>query len=170
MRNSTGSSQGVTPPNPTVLASAVANPVQAINQARVALCTAVLPLWARQLATSRHQSEMAVAEMLAAFSDLVPVLSAGRSAAQFSPQVERMFMGLQYQDRISQMMTLLHDDMVRLLAVMAAADTPLASLVSADWLARLESQYAMAEQRQDHQAPGQGTAPPSTPDSQTDFF
>jgi hypothetical protein len=63
-------------------------------------------------------------------------------------QVERMYMGFQYQDRTSQMMTLLESDMGRLLQALTIADQPLPDL--AQWLSRLESQYAMAEQRQDH--------------------
>jgi hypothetical protein len=67
-----------------------------------------------------------------------------------SEQVERMYIGFQYQDRISQMMTLLQMDMDRL---QAALTTPLADAQALNqdaWLARLESQYVMQEQRQQH--------------------
>ena len=64
-----------------------------------------------------------------------------------SQQVERMYKGFQYQDRISQMMTLLHEDIERL---HAALQTPAANANAADWLARLESQYVMTDQRQQH--------------------
>jgi uncharacterized protein YukE len=64
-----------------------------------------------------------------------------------SQQVERMYKGFQYQDRISQMMTLLHEDIERLQLAMVQPDTA----VSAEqWLARLESTYVMTEQRQQH--------------------
>jgi methyl-accepting chemotaxis protein len=64
-----------------------------------------------------------------------------------SQQVERMYKGFQYQDRISQMMTLLHEDIERL---QAALQTPAANTNAADWLARLESQYVMTDQRRQH--------------------
>lgn len=63
-------------------------------------------------------------------------------------QVDRMYMGFQYQDRISQMMALLEGDMARLQEALLAPDGQASDL--ARWLAQLESQYAMSEQRQDH--------------------
>ena len=182
-------------------------------QALVDLTTQVLPVWARQLASSRSQSETAVAEMLSAFAEigphldmasrqslqisaalaqgdggvsqltqacealLQPVLSSCTPEAQavvaqvlgmirntvdalqqiaqpferetqmVSQQVDRMYQGFQYQDRISQMMALLHDDMERLQSALAA---PPADIDAPAWLERLQSQYVMAEQRQQH--------------------
>lgn len=182
----------------------------------VQLCAGVLPVWARQLASSRAQSETAVSEMLQAFADIGPhinmaerqsqqitdalsqadggitglaqacetalapllndknlppggsaaieqVLSLVRGAVLaleniskpftretqlVAEQVERMYVGFQYQDRISQMMALLEGDIARLREAMdgrAAEPLDLAA-----WLERLESQYAMAEQRHSH--------------------
>lgn len=181
---------------------------------RLALCAALLPVWGRHLATSRTQSEAAVAEMMSAFSEIGPHL--GRAArqskqitaalvqdaggtinlaqacaqelqpllAQSSPamaatlqkvmgmvqksvddleslsrpleqethrvsqQVERMYVGFQYQDRISQMMALLHDDMVRLEAALSNPMQSADDLAPETWLARLESLYVMQEQHQ----------------------
>lgn len=62
--------------------------------------------------------------------------------------VDRMYKGLQYQDRISQMMVLLEEDMIRLQKVIA--DPQAGAIGLSDWLARLETQYAMAEQRTNH--------------------
>lgn len=82
-------------------------------------------------------------------------------------QVDRMYMGLQYQDRISQMMSLLESDMARL---QEALNSPGASSPDVDaWLKRLESQYAMAEQRSDHQQKG-GTNKPAGNSQETEFF
>lgn len=67
-----------------------------------------------------------------------------------SQQVERMYVGFQYQDRISQMMTLLHDDMARLESVLSNPLESADELTQEAWLARLESQYVMQEQRQHH--------------------
>jgi methyl-accepting chemotaxis protein len=63
-------------------------------------------------------------------------------------QVERMYMGFQYQDRISQMMALLEGDMVKLLDVLKAEGAQVPDLVA--WLVQLEAQYAMSEQHHDH--------------------
>jgi hypothetical protein len=198
------------------------------------LCVGVLPVWARHLATSRAQSEVAVTEMLKAFADIdphigraerqsqqitealsqaddgitgltqacerlmAPVLSdpqlpasAGKAIGQVlanvrqavealekiakpfahetqmvAEHVERMYMGFQYQDRISQMMVLLEGDIARLQAAFDSSSAQPPDL--ADWLARLESQYAMAEQRQDHH--GQDSAGAATDNNETTFF
>jgi len=78
--------------------------------------------------------------------------------------VERMYMAFQFQDRISQMIALLEQDMARLLEVAEgrAADIP----ALAEWLGRLETQYAMADQRQSHA----GTAGTGAADIETTFF
>lgn len=211
------------------LPDASGSPVQA--QALLALSAQVLPVWARQLASSRSQSETAVAEMLSAFAEigphldlasrqskqisaalaqgqggitqlaqacdqvLQPVLGAcspeakaaiaqvmamihatgdaieeiatpfERETQMVSQQVERMYKGFQYQDRISQMMTLLHEDIERL---QAALHTPAANVNAADWLARLESQYVMTDQRQQH-ADGSAAAAAEDNDEPTFF-
>ncbi len=202
--------------------------------ALVHLCSAVLPVWARQLASSRSQSETAVAEMLAAFAEIGPHLGmASRQSSQIttalaqgsggitgltqacehelepllasldapaaatvarvmhmirssvealehiskpfehetqmvSLQIERVYKGLQYQDRISQMMTLLHEDMERL---KLALDAPLANDVDAvAWLARLASQYVMTEQQHHHHHHHAGAATASTDDDDEATF
>jgi DNA repair ATPase RecN len=184
-------------------------------QAFVDLCLGVLPVWARQLQSSREQSEVAVTQMMQAFSDIGPHINLAESQSQkitealnqadggatglvhacertlqplmaddhVTPQtrqalqqvldmvrdavsalqviaepinretkqvaehVDRMYEGFQYQDRISQMMALLEADMARLQQV-AAGSEALPQLQG--WLTRLESQYAMSEQRQTH--------------------
>lgn len=187
-----------------------------INQALVNLSSAVLPVWGRQLATSRTQSEAAVSEMISAFAEIGPHLDrAARQSQQITAalshgeggitqlaqaceneltpllgrlddaattairrvlvmvgqsvdaleqiakpfehetqmvtrQVDRMYVGFQYQDRISQMITLLHEDIQRLQMVMAEPGADRDALAPQAWLDRLESQYAMAEQRHGH--------------------
>jgi ABC-type transporter Mla subunit MlaD len=204
------------------------------GQELVALCAGVLPIWARHLATSRAQSEVAVTEMLQAFADIGPhihraerqslqitealsqsdggvtgltlacervltpiinseeLTAASRLALQqvltmvgqavnaleeiakpfthetqmVAAQVERMYVGFQYQDRISQMMALLEGDIARLQATLGADATP-PSLVA--WLEHLESQYAMAEQRKVHPNSGDG-ATGAGDSNETTFF
>lgn len=86
-----------------------------------------------------------------------------------SRQVERMYVGFQYQDRISQMMTLLHDDMARLQVVLADPTSEIQALDHAAWLARLESQYVMQDQR-DTDSTGAGPTKPDDDGIETTFF
>jgi ABC-type transporter Mla subunit MlaD len=198
----------------------------------VELCSGLLPVWARHLATSRRQSETAVSEMMQAFSAIGPhvqlaerqsqqiadalnpdnsaglaqaceeamapllqhgqlppaaaaaieamlalVRNATASLAQhtqplsrethvLAEQIERMYIGFQYQDRISQMMALLESDIARLQEAMDGRCVDSPDLTS--WLARLESQYAMAEQHQDHSTAA--ASPGAGPDQETTFF
>jgi ABC-type transporter Mla subunit MlaD len=80
-------------------------------------------------------------------------------------QVERMYTGFQYQDRISQMMALLEGDMSRLHKVLDGTISDVPQIES--WMSRLESQYAMAEQRDSHA--GTNAAQAAGP-QETDFF
>lgn len=140
---------------------------KASSDPRSTLCTAVLPVWGRLLATAQAQSETAVAEMLSAFSELSPMLE-GNPSVDLQTLVERMYIGFQYQDRISQMLSLLQNDMTRLESALQGA-TPTKELAADAWLARLESQYAMAEQHAVHsKAGGSGEAPAAG--EETTFF
>lgn len=88
-----------------------------------------------------------------------------------SQQVDRMYVGFQYQDRINQLMSLLYEDIGRLSALAQAPLADEATLATDDWLARLESQYAMAEQRHGHKATtSDGTSPRPGDDVETIFF
>ena len=202
-------------------------------QALLALSAQVLPVWARQLASSRGQSEAAVAEMLSAFAEIGPHLDmAARQSKQISAalaqgqdgitqlaracdqvlqpvlgactpeaktaivqvmamihatvdaieeiakpfehetqmvsqQVERMYKGFQYQDRISQMLALIEGDIARLQDALSGGAVAPPDLV--EWLLRLESQYAMTEQHQDHQTT-HSAGPASSGDTETTFF
>lgn len=78
-----------------------------------------------------------------------------------SQQVDRMYVGFQYQDRINQLMTLLFEDIQRLSTVARQHDTERTLLNQEDWLTQLESQYAMAEQRHSHTAATHDGNPPA---------
>jgi ABC-type transporter Mla subunit MlaD len=215
---------------PTTTDNAAANQAA---QTLVKLCSGVLPVWARQLAASRAQSETAVSEMMQAFSSIGPHLQMAQRQSQeitaalsqgdgtitgltqacesalaplrqhaalpgggaaaidgalalvrdavaaidqinrpfsqethaVAEQVERMYIGFQYQDRISQMIALLEADMARLLQALEGSAADIPNLP--DWLHGLEAQYAMAEQRQNHGAVSD--AEPDT-DKETTFF
>lgn len=64
--------------------------------------------------------------------------------------VERMYIGFQYQDRVSQMVSLLIKDIARLQDALLMKDAQQTDLAA--WLKRLESEYAMAEQHDNHGA------------------
>ena len=90
-----------------------------------------------------------------------------RESQMVSKQVERMYVGFQYQDRISQMMALLFGDMQRLQALLTEPGTNPEALSQQAWLAQLESRYAMAAQRHAHEG---GAAAATSNDNETDFF
>jgi methyl-accepting chemotaxis protein len=83
-----------------------------------------------------------------------------------SQQVDRMYKGFQYQDRISQMMTLLHEDIERLQTAMTSPQT---DIDAEAWLARLQSKYVMAEQHQYH-SDSDGGLDVDSGDEETTFF
>ncbi len=91
-----------------------------------------------------------------------------RETQMVAAQVERMYLGFQYQDRISQMMSLLEGDIARLQAAVPAQGGDEGGDLGA-WLAHLESQYAMAEQHQDY-AGSQASAKDAAQSKETTFF
>lgn len=144
-----------------------------VQAALADLCVNLLPIWSKQLATSRLQSQKAVGQLLAAFNALSPALqkvaaAKGTKNEALRAHIEQMFVGLQFQDRTDQMLALLQQDISRLHGLVKQDHPDLAELSVPDWLARLESQYVMAEQRRDH-----GPALPNerpNPNSEVSFF
>lgn len=217
---------------PSTLENATAE--QAVHTL-VKLCSGVLPVWTRQLAASRAQSETAVSEMMQAFANIGPhLLTAQRQSQEITEalsqgdgkitglaqlcaqtlaplrqhaqlpdggamaidaviamvteaisaiekinqpfsqetqvvaeQVERMYIGFQYQDRISQMIALLEGDIARLQEVLDKGGRDVPDLQT--WLDGLETQYAMAEQRHNHLSTGHAGATADGSD-ETTFF
>nr|WP_315464618.1 hypothetical protein [uncultured Rhodoferax sp.] len=133
-------------PNPQ---DAVATPAAA-EPRLVVLINTVLPIWCRHIVSIRRHSELAVTDMLQACGQL-------QTQAEKHPalleSVDQLLQAFQYQDRLSQRMSLLEDDITRLIQVLSDKDQPIPEVDA--WLLRLESQYAMQEQAQDHhgQAP-----------------
>jgi len=79
-------------------------------------------------------------------------------------QVERMYIAFQFQDRISQMMALLESDIDRMHTAFEDSAQPPPALDQ--WLEQLASQYAMKEQRQNHDSGNGG----GTDSDETTFF
>ncbi|MDP3702358.1 MAG: hypothetical protein Q8R72_15785 [Hylemonella sp.] len=159
--------------NPDSLPSSAGAMTPEMQDALATLCLPLLPIWSRQLATSREQSEQAVGKMLSAFNAINQVLEqllpeGGTTAQSLQPHIDQMLVGLQYQDRIGQMMALLQDDISRLHGVLENPTQDASALAVQSWLERLESLYAMAEQRRDHGKAGAGAE--SLHDDGTSFF
>ncbi len=68
---------------------------------------------------------------------------------QVQSDIERIMMGLQSQDRLSQMLVAVCEDMQRMNEWFSGSDDPNAEM-PAMWLERLEEQYTMEEQRSSH--------------------
>jgi hypothetical protein len=201
------------------LSSASEAPELALANALLGLCGQVLPIWQRQLESTRIQAEQAVATMLSAFSvigprlrdaahaahdlvqgrpdgqspmglqgllgeclreleqlrsDLLPdsvvrlqratgLVRQGISACDngmaalvslgdpiLAESIEQMYVGFQFQDRINQILALVQEDLCRLDQALQALEPDVQVLDAREWLQRLQSMYATAEQRQAH--------------------
>ncbi len=116
------------------------------------LCAQTLsPL--RQHAHLPEGGAAAIDTVLALVSDAISAIEKinqpfSQETQVVAEQVERMYIGFQYQDRISQMIALLEGDIARLQDVLDKGGKDAPDLQA--WLDDLETQYAMAEQRQNH--------------------
>ncbi len=150
---------------------ALAQPIGGVTGLVVACERALQPVL--QDADLGAANKAAVEQVLRMVQDAVEALERVSRPFQHethmvAQQVERMYMGFQYQDRISQMMTLLEGDMARLQD--ALADRRGGVPASAEWLARLETLYAMNEQRESHAGTAPVAAANAPDDNETTFF
>lgn len=100
------------------------------------------------------QAEQAARQVLrAVLGSVAEATRASRELRQASRQVqvdlEKIFVGLQSQDRLSQMLTSVTDDMVRYTAWLQGHPDPAGSRPT-EWLARLEASYTMEDLRTAH--------------------
>jgi methyl-accepting chemotaxis protein len=148
---------------------ALAQPIGGVTGLVGACESALAPVLQNTTLSADHRA--AVESVLTMVRDTVGALEQVARPFQHetqmvAAQVDRMYMGFQYQDRISQMMALLEGDMARLLAALQGASGPAPELDT--WLTQLESQYAMAEQRDDHA--GRAVQAGEAPGDETTFF
>lgn len=104
-------------------------------------------------ALTLRTEQAARAVVLALLGSVAEVSRASRDLQQAGRQVqsdlERIFVGLQSQDRLSQMLDTVSVDMLRYSAWLRGADDPAAASPQ-QWLARLEASYTMEEMRSSH--------------------
>lgn len=97
-----------------------------------------------------QQARAVLAALLGSLSDVYRSSRTLRDASQqVRGDLEKIFMGLQSQDRLSQMLTALGQDMERF-AAWARGTPDAAAATPAQWLERLEASYPMEEMRSAH--------------------
>lgn len=105
----------------------------------------VLPIWMRQIDAARLHSQAGIEAMLESFA----TVSLQVDDPALHDELEKMALGLQSQDRVSQMLTAVTDDMQRLVQCLNGAQDPAAADPS-QWLARLEASYPMEDMNARH--------------------
>lgn len=137
--------------HPTIESPHDAVPPNAMTEQRlVMLIGTVLPIWCRHIVSIRRHSEQAVSEMLQACAHLRQQFDA--QSLMHEP-MDQLLQAFQYQDRLSQRMTLLEEDITRMLQLLTDTGQPIPTVDA--WLSRLESHYAMQEQVHDHNGQSQ---------------
>lgn len=120
----------------------------------VELTQQLLPVWYRHIVSVRKHSDQAVSNMLAAFSEFQRQVSdqcqqfGHAIPADMQVSIHQLFEAFQYQDRLSQRLALLEQDITRLVEQLQDANAPLPDANA--WLARLRGEYAMNDQHSDH--------------------
>jgi methyl-accepting chemotaxis protein len=140
----------------------------------------VLRIGESALATSRsiagreremaEQSAGTVDEVIASMRAVMSALNQEKQdllehARSLHSSVEQMMVASQFQDRTSQMISVVHDDIARLEQSMADAQQPLPT--AEEWMQQLAGTYTMQEERQLH-APG--SDPSAAAPSAVTFF
>lgn len=103
---------------------------------------------ARSMATTRVRVEEVLGHVHELGEGSQQLIAQGQAIRS---SIESLVVGLQFQDRVSQMIGAIEQDMARLGAAVDAGEVPASQ---SDWLQRLEQAYTMRDQRQHH---GRGT-------------
>lgn len=99
---------------------------------------------------AEENARQVVASLLASMSTVTRSSRAIRLASsQVQSELEKIFTGLQSQDRLSQMLSAVTDDLGRYDAWTAGEDDP-AAASAREWLNRLEASYTMEDLRSSH--------------------
>jgi len=102
------------------------------------------------LLQAEENARAVMAQLISSVADVTRSSRSIRNANRdVQTELDKIFVGLQSQDRLSQMMASVTDDMQRLSAWLAGARDE-AGLSARDWLDRLEASYTMEELRASH--------------------
>jgi methyl-accepting chemotaxis protein len=138
---------------------------------RVRLATeAIAKVEALAQVSAAHDAEAAdharktIDSVLATMGSTLTTLDAASTrladdAQSAQQQIQQLLVSFQFQDRLNQVLTLLHGDMQRLAAVLEHQGQAPGELDPNAWLARLAASYAMSEQRQAPASHGTARAP-----------
>lgn len=141
----------------------VARPPAQVAGARL-MIKAVVPVWQRQLETARSEADRELGRLLQHFVELSDTLepTAATDAPRPLLDLEPIYVGFQFQDRLGQMLENVSRDMQRFTDVLAEHDQADAA-TAGRWLEQLERSYTMDEQRRQHSALAVAPAPSSIP-------
>jgi len=99
---------------------------------------------------ARQRARAVIAMLMGDMGDAVQSSRELRALSlKLADEMDVLFQGFQFQDRLNQMLTNLQDDMDRFSAWMAEG-RPASHTDALEWLKRLEDTYTMAEQRSHH--------------------
>lgn len=145
--------------------SAPTGPTHATPAGARLMIKTVVPVWQRQLECARTEADRELGQLLQQFVVLSEALEhapAGSGAPLLD--LAPVYVGLQFQDRLGQMLESISRDMARFTDVLAEHDVADPAAASR-WLEHLERSYTMDEQRHQHAAPpASARAPaPATP-------
>jgi hypothetical protein len=118
------------------------------KDAFVRLCQEVLPEWNRHLNLAVAQCQTAVQDLTQSFAALQAELVQlkGSAVVDRGSAQDRIFMSLQYQDKVSQMLALVQADMLNMKSLIEQPGVLPEQFDAAQWMAHLESRYVTTEQ------------------------
>lgn len=151
-----------------------AAPQPATSHGHVLMLERLLPVWAGQVAQVDIDLQAGTSELLDSFAQIMDIEARcgelqslselGELSARLAEQTERAMHGLQFSDRITQMLAVIQQDIERLQRELPALHDATAATAE-QWLQELETRYTTDEQRLSHVAQA---APPRQ--DKVDFF
>jgi len=138
---------------------AAPSPSRATPSGVTDLAQDVIPLWVRHIEAARQHGDESMASLVHTFGALtIELREIERNNELALSHVDQLFLALQYQDRVSQMLEHARRDMERLVErIVAERAGARVDWDSGTWLQEMRRTYAMEEQRAAHE--GRGKAP-----------
>jgi hypothetical protein len=125
---------------------------------KLPLIIQIIPIWQRLIEHARRHSETSSEDMLHTFKSLSTRLdsitptapaSSEKNALMVEQEIEQVLVGFQAQDRLSQMLDNVTQDMSKM-STWLASDGDMDEKQAQEWLERLYASYTMEEQRSQH--------------------